>query len=259
MKPLHRNRITALAILPSFLFCGCSHYYYVANVQNVPMFREKNEYRLAGNFGGGDESSGLDIQAAYSVSDKMGIMANFMTAWGGNHPDGNWARGSLLEGGAGYYKPFAESGIFEIYGGLGASNQHHQYMSGYPAQNNSTADLSSLRVFVQPSVGLSNNLFDIAFSTRFCGLAFTHVNNYTPAGFGGYDELNALESKSHFFLEPALTLRLGWKNVKLQFQTEYSGYVNKPRLDFGEEWHISMGLHIAIANRFKVRSPVPGY
>jgi len=40
-----KKQLIALLFLP-VLFCSCSHYYYVPNSQNVPLFREKNEYRF---------------------------------------------------------------------------------------------------------------------------------------------------------------------------------------------------------------------
>jgi hypothetical protein len=39
------------------IFCSCSHYYYVPSVQNVPLFREKNEYRFSGTYGLRTETS----------------------------------------------------------------------------------------------------------------------------------------------------------------------------------------------------------
>ena len=68
------------AFILTLLFCCCSHYYYVPNVQNVPLFREKNQYRLSGSYGLGTETKCLEFQGAYSITDKLGIMTNFMSA-----------------------------------------------------------------------------------------------------------------------------------------------------------------------------------
>ena len=81
-----KKQLIALLFLP-VLFCSCSHYYYVPNSQNVPLFREKNEYRFSGTLAGVEESSSKELQAAYSVTDHIGVMANFMSAKGGtSHP-----------------------------------------------------------------------------------------------------------------------------------------------------------------------------
>ena len=55
----------------------------MANVQNIPLFREKNESRFSGSVGAGEESESYEIQAAHSVSDRIGIMGNYMHARGG--------------------------------------------------------------------------------------------------------------------------------------------------------------------------------
>lgn len=65
----------------------------------------------------------------------------------------------------------------------------------------------------------------------------------------------ALSDKSHLFFEPCITVRGGWKYVKVQLQASYSGYLNKPRLYIGEESHLSVGLYVAIAGRYKKDNP----
>jgi len=57
-----------------------------------------------------------------------------------------------------------------------------------------------------------------------------------------------IKNGNHFFLEPAITLRLGWKNVEAQIQFVYSSYLNNPMLYFNEEVHISIGLQIALSS-----------
>ena len=245
------NRITLANMFLAVLLSSCTHYYYVANVQNVPLFREKNEFRFSGTAGNGDESNYIELQSAYSISDKIGIMANFMSASGGAVSDNSYGKGNYLDGAIGYYKPIGKSGVFEIYGGLGGSRQHHQY------EKNSTADLSFTKLFVQPSFGLTFKPFDIAFSTRICRLAFNSTDNnsylYNPNNLSSdrRNELNTVVNKNHFFLEPALTIRAGWKNVKLQFQAEYANVSGREDLNFVEKQHISLGLIFAIADRYK--------
>ena len=100
------KRQASTFLLISILLCSCSHYYYVPSTQNVPLYREKNDYRLSGTRAGGEESVCTEVQAAYSVTDHMGIMANFMSARGGDISDNtNWAKGNYLDGAIGYYEP----------------------------------------------------------------------------------------------------------------------------------------------------------
>jgi hypothetical protein len=253
------KKFILLSIFFAMLFCSCSHYYYVANVQNVPLLKEKNEFRVSGFFGGWDESNCIELQTAYSVSDKVGIMANFMTAWGGDVSDNDYGKGSYFDGAIGYYKPIKENWVFEIYGGLGGSTQHHEYSvlhydpssGSISSQYGGNSSLSFLNIFIQPSIGITFSVFEAAVSTRICRLSYTNIDNYSTGSDNIPEELNAIADKSHYFIEPALTLRGGWKNFKVQVQLAYTGYLNSPTLYFYEEAHLSAGLFFNIPGKTK--------
>jgi hypothetical protein len=241
----------------SLFLCGCSHYYYVSNVQNVPLFREKNEYRLNAGYGFGDETECIEVQAAYAVSGKIGITGNFMTVRGGDVSDHDYGKGNYFDGGIGYYLPVKDFFSFEIYSGIGGSSQHHEYSSlkysqgSLNSQNDGTSDLSFIKLFIQPAIGLKHNVFEVAVSTRLSSVSYTNIENYAYSDSHVYEELNAISGKMHFFLEPAVTLRIGWKSLKLQFQGSYSGYLNSPRMYFGEEAHLSAGIYFAFKSKNK--------
>jgi hypothetical protein len=223
---------------------GCSHYYYVANTKNVPLLREKNESRVSLTYGEGDESKSMDIQAAYAVSDKIGIMANFMSAKGGDDSGQNpdWANGTYFDGAVGYYKPISSFGVFEIYGGYGASSQHHQY------NTNETADLRFTKVFLQPSIGLTGKWYEIAFSLPLSRVSFNEINDYTTSGeHQGLDKLSSQGPSC--IVEPAFTIRGGWKYIKLQFQYVHVVNLTNQYLPF-ERDKISLGVHFSIARRY---------
>jgi hypothetical protein len=238
------------SILAVFL-CSCSHYYYVANVQNVPLFKEKNEIQLSGSYGGGDESVSIDIQTAYSITDNIAVMANFMHANGGDPAYKNYGKGNFFEGAIGYFKPVGKYGVFQIYGGIGGCGQHHEYSSTYYNEYEGSSDLSYVRYFVQPSFGITFKALDIAFSTRFCDVYFNKIDNNVTGNYYPATDLYSLKYSNHFNLEPALTIRGGWKNIKLQIQAEYAGLINNQELYFGEDWHLSIGLNFLIAKRYK--------
>ncbi|HEY5122708.1 MAG TPA: hypothetical protein VIK14_03125 [Ignavibacteria bacterium] len=254
------RKLTITTLFLAVWLSSCTHYYYVANVQNVPLFREKNEFRLSGAYGFGDYSNCAEVQAAYSLTKNIGIMTNFMSAKGGHVSDStNWGKGSYFEGAIGYYKPLGKYSVFEIYGGLGGGNQHHQYaITEYFPRNITfycgTSALSFTKLFVQPSFGLAFKGFDVAFSTRLCSLSFNNINNQinSQTDESEYDNLNSIaHNKRYMFLEPALTIRGGWKNVKVQFQAAAANVFDKQDLFFVEQPHISIGLYIAIAERYK--------
>jgi hypothetical protein len=240
----------AISVLGALLLSSCAHYYYVPNVQNVPLFREKNEYRFSAFYGAGDMSSSGEVQAAYSATNHLGLMANYLSAKGQTSANRNSAKGYCLEGAAGYFKPFGNAAVFEIYGGLGGGSQHHEYYNMFIEKYDGTADLTCIKVFIQPSLGLTFKAFDIAFSTRMSRMTFTDVNNNITNSFKS-NMLNDIDNKSHFFIEPALTLRAGWKNVKFQLQGQISTEVSNPTLYIGEGSHLSAGMYFTIANRYK--------
>ncbi len=244
MKP---KVFSFLISLSAVLLSGCTHYYYVPNVQNVPLFKEKNEFRFSGSVGIGDESESYEIQAAHSVSDRIGIMGNFMYAQD-NYEDNRYGKGSYFDGAIGYYKPIIDEdsgyGVFEIYGGIGRSTQHHLY------DNRARSDLSFIKLFIQPSFGLTTNFLDLAVSTRINRLSFGNANISKPIPS---DQIcpKELSGKNYLLLEPAVTARFGWKNVKVQFQLEGVYDLNNSNPDFYEDYHISLGLYFSFAERFK--------
>jgi hypothetical protein len=84
-----RKMCSLILISAGIILGGCSHIYYVPGAQNVPLFREKDEFHISGSYGEGIESRCINIQAAYSLTDKIGIMTDFLSAKGGNPSDNN--------------------------------------------------------------------------------------------------------------------------------------------------------------------------
>jgi hypothetical protein len=70
--------------MPLLIFlAGYTHYYYVPNVQNIPLFREKNEFCFSLLSGGAEESCSFELQSACAAGKNIEIMANFISAGGG--------------------------------------------------------------------------------------------------------------------------------------------------------------------------------
>ena len=92
------KKLNTATFLLSVLLSSCTHYYYVPNVQNVPLFREKNEFRLSGACGFGDYSKCAEFQVAFSLTDHIAMMTDFMSAKGGKVSDNeDWAKGTYFE------------------------------------------------------------------------------------------------------------------------------------------------------------------
>ena len=248
-----KNKSILVIIVLAFTLNSCTHYYYIPNVQNVPLFREKDEFHATVALGGGEEATTVEVQAAYAVTNNLAVMTNFMAARGGERSGNNWGNGKYIEGAFGYYKPFSEYGVAELYAGLGTSNQRHQY--GTDVENYGTADLSFMKYFIQPSVGLSSRSFDVAISTRFSRLSFYNIDNKVTMNNDAlyYVDTIAQNKVSNLF-EPALTLRGGWKNVKLQLQLSFSKNLSHSNLRF-EKSNVSLGFFYTLANRYRKTAP----
>jgi hypothetical protein len=255
---MKRNELFLIFVLA---LSGCTHYYYTPNAQNVPMFREKNQLLLSAGLGG-SESECLELQAAYSPVQNLAVMANYMASTIQYNSTGDYGNQAYIEGALGYYKPINSFAVFEIYAGWGSGSEHHRYVESttYDYNGNTyyssegTSDLTFKKIFIQPSVGFSFDFLDIAFSSRLYRLNFDNIQNYISGN--SYDS-NTLKSlmmyNQHYFVEPALTFRGGWQNVKLQLQVSTTQLLqNESRAFMYESLHMSLGVCLKL-NTNKLR------
>ena len=115
-----------LVVISTVTACtSCIHYYYAPNTNNVPLFKEKNEARVAVQYveTGGDvnleSAEGIELQTAYALSKNAAVQLNFLSA-GTSNEDGSGS-GTYIEAAGGYFKPFGKTKkfVFETYAGFG--------------------------------------------------------------------------------------------------------------------------------------------
>lgn len=237
-------------LIAIIVLSSCSHTYYVPNTVNVPLFKEKNEVRLAGYYAS-DEVTTYEIQGAYSITNSLAIMVNGMYAY--EYTSEDYGFGHYLDAAVGYYKPLNKHFVVEVFGGLGACKQYHYYES----DNSSgmyTANMWFMKNFIQPSIGFTSDYFDIALSTRLATLTFFDFKFNLPSDNTGFDDLQKIITRNNYLLfEPALTIRGGWKYVKLQAQICPSFQVFPHRLISSlpsQGGIISAGLCFSFAKRY---------
>lgn len=226
---LMRLPILALLVV-AFSACSRQIHVYVPNQVNAPLLKEKNEFK--GNV------SLTNWQAAYSVSDNIAIMANGQYVWRGfwaNDENGEediidkYTRGGLIEGGVGYFKALGTSkkAVFEVYAGYG--NGAFKTMDESFTRDSVRFD-HQLRTrfhkfFVQPSFGLSHKVVEAAVSTRFSVLNFYNPT-LGPKAFQDNPDERAnflkMDGRTVPFMEPAFTIRVGYRYVKWQAQFMFS-------------------------------------
>jgi hypothetical protein len=241
------------------LFSGCNHYYYAPNAANIPMFKEKNTFKGKAGYSW-NNYSGADIQMAYSASKNIGIMVNTFFAGKTEAVQNDYSsaathqesgKGSYIEAGAGYYKPFGEQKvwIFETYAGAGIGGETHTYA------NSETANLHLNKFFIQPSIGYSSKSghVEIGLSSRFSALNLK-VKNSNLTFDTNQSEKNNLDAivahPSSFLWEPSLIVGAGWQDFKFYLQLTPSNNVNNPYLNM-DVGNISVGMKFTIKNNQK--------
>lgn len=216
-----------------FSFTSCVHYYYAPNAHNVPLLKQKGDTKMTLAISGGDEFTGFEAQVATAVSEKFGVIGNFIYARGDSETD-NYAdsgSGYLFEVGAGYFKPIGRKFVFETYGGLGLGSVSNKYDPG-------TSKVKFTRIFLQPTIGFTTKGFDIALSSRFAGLNYHSIDSNS---YDDYDLEYIRDHKFSFLFEPALTIRGGWEETKIQLQYVISKNLSNPSLS-QEKSNLSIGL-----------------
>ena len=75
------------AVLLAVIIDGCSHCYYVSNVQHVPLFREQGEVQFAVSYSEGEDiTKSFGGQVAGSLTNHLGLMGSFFYTTGGMFP-----------------------------------------------------------------------------------------------------------------------------------------------------------------------------
>ncbi len=237
------------------LLSSCTHSYYAPNTHMVPMFEKKGELIVTGAVGAtnnyldyiglvdySDFIETLEFQGAYALTDNIGIIANGY--YGDSGEGAEYSKGYFFEAGAGYYKPLDNLFVFETYGGFGFGNVENGYPIYPYTENQQVSKIDFVKFFAQPSLGLTTRYFDIAISTRFSGLKYTYLSYPYMVQSEDLDDLEYI-TKNYFSIlfEPAVTVRLGYKNVKLQYQFGMSFNLTNP--DFPQE-NMMMSLGICL-------------
>lgn len=264
-----KTRTILFILFIAFLASGCSRYYYIPPVQQVPLLKGKNDNAITVFKGGYDEANCAGLQGAYALSNSIGISGGYTFFWGGafkSHQINNNGSGNHFDLALGYYQRiFDNNGVFEVFTGAEHLDQKHQY---YDNSYAGKSHISSFKFYVQPAIGFTHNRFEVAFSTRFGLLNFYRVDLIDE----GRMEINTITSLSYlaeeyrspFMVEPAFTIRGGWENVKLQMQyiistplVNYNAEVvrNDPMggpYYFGNS-NVSIGLFINLNPKSKAR------
>lgn len=234
---------TTKLLIPAIilLLAGCK-VAYVPNMQNVPVMQEKGDTKV--------NLSTTNFQGSYAFTDHFAVMGNLYfreNSWE-NSPDTitttEWdyqANRFLGELGIGYYAPLSDEASVEVFGGAGwGSIDFINDNQNLATERSYSAKVS--KIFIQPDIGFESEYFDAIFSTRLSYIGFNDVDtsNYSVNDLL-YDNLYNLDKHPFFFLEPAITLRVGYRYVKLHTQAMLATKINPEEINYR-----SFGFNVGI-------------
>ena len=234
------------------MLSSCSHYYYVPNSANIPLLQEKNDMRISAGYSGGQTFEGADIQFAYAVAPKVGIMVNGLV--GGKtetdiYDNVQSGKGSYGEVGVGYYQPFTPNKlfIFEAYGGAGIGGTHHEY------GHSGSSRVGVTKFFIQPSIGYMSKKkrFEFAVGSRFSAIDLkvkdvaylNHNNGDDPSYYADLEYVR--EHPSSILWEPSFRIAVGSKYVKFYFSVTQSFNLTNSLLR-QESYNASLGVRLTL-------------
>ncbi len=188
LRPIFLLLITIVLII--FLNNSCAPAY-VPNAINTPLLNGKGKIQANLNAG----ASGLDPQLAYAFTDEIGIMLNGSFVNNTSDSTENFWKHIFVELGTGFYTKIKNAGRFETYGGIGYGNAQSAYSSEL---FKAYTDVNFSRIFLQPALGMSTKNFDGSIAARFVVI----------------NMLQESEQNTGLFIEPVITGKLGYKNIK---------------------------------------------
>jgi hypothetical protein len=227
---------------------------YTAAGQNVPLFQKKGEIAMSGGFASASPKDynyndfdftpymqGFNIQFAMAVDSSVAIISSLYSL---SEDDDFISKGNYFELGIGKFKYNLNSNLTgEIFIGAGFGSLKN-------SMENQSINARYFKVFIQPSGGYSSEIIDVAFTPR-VGLV-THTSNSSILNDPAMEQ-SFSGKKTKLVFEPGVTLRVGYKNVKLQYQFNYSTfhYNDTDEIDPVYPRFGSLGLYVLIPNRWK--------
>lgn len=232
-------RILLLISLPVILLSSCN-VAYIPSMHNVPLLKKEGNIVV--------HLTPANVQGAYAVTNNIGLMVNGQ--WGGTKWEESnsgaefyTSKRRFAEAGIGYYSFREDNKSFEVFGGGGIGS----ISFNYNMDNVDPSKYSAMarKLFIQPSVGISKENFDIAFAVKAVNLQFYDVSilNYTETELK-YKKLYQLDAKPFLFVEPSFTARAGFKNVKAHFQYLYSSKLSGGDINY-LGYYIFLGLSLS--------------
>lgn len=229
---LSRVRLPALSVWPllgALLLLPACTPLYAPNAVNAPLFKKQGEVQAEGHLG----SNGAGVQAAAALTNHLSVMANvsayrFDDRRQALEEQKDFRRHTFGEGALGYFGSFdfenfdASPLRYEVYAGYGQGRSEaidHTHLIVVPEVLKKVVEGRFERFFVQASAGAGRQMFDgwieggvslRAVQVRFYEFKRMGTPNAEP------------QDRRGFFLESAVSLRVGSPNIQLEWQSGFS-------------------------------------
>lgn len=176
---------------------------YVPNVVNAPLLSNKAETQL-GLYTG---ISGLDGQASVAITDNIGVMINSSYRNSVSDTSDKYHKHTFVEGGIGYFTVLDKTTHFSIFSGYGYGSVSVKATN--ILGNIIATDATYQRFFIQPELGFSTEVFELAFNPRFV------LVDMNPE----YLQFTTIKK---ILVEPTLTTKIGYKYLYFTSQLGFS-------------------------------------
>jgi|GEM_PF-1144332 len=229
----------------SLCLTSCSPVLYTTVGQNVALFHQKGEVALSISQAETKYAAGVGAQVAAAVDSSILIMSSYYSL---NNIGGSGG-GSYFEFGVGKFRYSTLTKFCaELILGTGLGS-----IKNVDNTNNTFANVSYFKPFIQPSFGFTTKIIDIALTPRIGYVTYTSTSdNVTDPQMR--TDLDAYYStkKNTLVLEPGVTIRVGYKNIKFQAQYNHTSfnYSSANNFDPVDKDFVSLGLHILVSNRW---------
>lgn len=238
---------------------SCSPVLYSNVGQNVPLFHKKGEGALSIGFmmvsGDGyaanpfnivEDNPGLSMQFALAVDSSVAIFSSLNSL----KANSDWnVKGSYFEAGGGLFKHNSKTHLIgELFAGIG-----YGVIKNSSDVDTEVINAKFIKYFIQPSGGFSTKAFDMAFTPRIGVVDYIYHSETDSPLINEFFK----EKKTSLVFEPGVTMRFGYKNIKIQYQMNYSTFSYKPNgydedeFDPVMDMYGSLSLFILISNRWK--------
>lgn len=246
------KQLTVLTIIIStFLLTSCGTYFYYPMQHNVMQFNKKSDFVAAYGLSEGEMSYNL----GYAFTNNLAFLTSFRQFSLGYHE-------FFYDNEISFFNK-SKNNLFyscNLGYGIGASQDEDNYYS-----------IIANRKFLLPAIGYKSKFIDISYSARLSRVNYEveiynyyssstteeyyneHKNNgsITQTTYGEYRDFRIREElylydvgkKPFYFIEPAITLGLGYKNIKFQCQFISCNQISSGKIKFIENTtHLSLRM-----------------